>query len=155
MKSKVLFSKYCIAITVLVISLFLFHIIYYRDASATVLVIFTILILGSLYYCPTSIEAAESSLKVHRVLSRSKVFSYNNIAEIENCYPSTGGMRICGSGGFFGYWGYFHDVTVGYYFGYYGRKDQAMAVTLKDGKKYVLSCKNPDEIISFVKERIA
>lgn len=62
-------------------------------------------------------------------------------------FPSLGGLRLCGSGGFFGYWGYYTDIVIGNYFGYYGKRSQCILVRLNNGRQYVISCKNPDEMV--------
>lgn len=95
----------------------------------------------------------DSALVVHRAL-KSKVIPYSIIVSVDRCIPSAGGLRLCGSGGFMGYWGYFSDILIGTYFGYYGNRYQCVLVKLKDGMQYVVSCDSPDELVSAINDRI-
>lgn len=47
--------------------------------------------------------------------------------------------------------GYFHDIIIGAYFGYYGNRNQCILINLGGGKRYVVSCENPDEMINAIK----
>lgn len=145
MKSKVHFSSYCKIITVAVIALFAVGIATTTMVKSTfcLLIAVTALTVGSgLYYCPVSVEAGTDSVKIHRLLSRPKEFRYADIEAADTCYPSAGGIRLCGSGGFFGYWGYFSDIIIGQYFGYYADRSQCFYIRLKSGRQYVASCEN-------------
>ena len=62
--------------------------------------------------------------------------------------------RICGSGGWFGYYGWFSEPSIGKYFAYYGKASDCFLVTLKDGKKYVLGCESPDEMVEVINKLI-
>ena len=62
---------------------------------------------------------------------------------------------MCGSGGFMGYWGYFHDIIIGSYFGYYGDRSQCVLVRLMSGAQYVVSCKEPDRLLEVCNRHIA
>lgn len=63
-----------------------------------------------------------------------------DIAEVKLCQPTMGAIRICGSGGFFGWYGWFREGDIGKYFAYYGKSSDCFLVTLKDGRKYMLGC---------------
>lgn len=145
MKSKVHFSLYCKIITVAVIALLAVGIATTTTDASTfyTLIAITALAVGSgLYYCPVSVEAGPDSVKIHRLMSRPKEFRYTDIAAADTCYPSAGGIRVCGSGGFFGYWGYFSDIMIGSYFGYYADRSQCLYIRLRGGRQYVVSCEN-------------
>ena len=155
MKSKVKFSAFCIGITSIVIIAVIVGIIVSLDNIKDAVILFAVLvgmILSSLFYCPISIEADSDNLKIHRVL-KTKSFDYNRIAHLDRCYPSGGGLRLCGSGGFMGYWVYFSDIVIGTYFGYYGTHTQCILIRLTDGKQYVVSCQNPDEMVAEINRR--
>ncbi len=64
-------------------------------------------------------------------------------------------LRLIGSGGFLGYWGWFSDRTVGKYFAYYGRPQDCFLIELKNGKKYLLGCEDSETIIATVEVRLA
>lgn len=155
MKSKVKLSAFCTALTIGVLVVFI--------AVATALeekdyptIYFSLLVCIAatcLYYVPTSIEVTDRYLIIHRVL-KNKVIPLAQIVAADRCVPSAGGIRLCGSGGFFGYWGYFNDIIIGSYFGYYGDKDQCILLKLKGGKQYVISCENPNAMLSEINTRL-
>lgn len=152
MKSKVKFSAFSLIITAIVIIAFIVGIIVSLSNIKEALILFAVLagmILSGLFYCPVSIEAAGDKLSIHRPL-RNKTIEYTTISSADRCYPSAGGLRLCGSGGFMGYWGYFNDIVIGTYFGYYGNHSQCILIRLKDGKQYVVSCCQPDEMVAAI-----
>lgn len=156
MKSKVHFSLLSKCLTILTLGLLIGCMFASKDAK-TLLILTSVLILlmvTGLYYCPCEICADDKALCVRRVLSGNKVFPYDEISSIDLCYPSLGGLRLCGSGGFMGYWGYFHDIAIGTFFGYYGDRDQCFVVRLKNGRQYVLSCPDQAAMISYVEKKL-
>ncbi len=108
--------------------------------------------LAALFYAPMSISADDSKLSIHRPL-RIKDIPLSDIAEIRLCPPTMAARRICGSGGFLGYWGWFSERDLGRYFAYYGKASDCFLVTLRDGKKYMLGCTSPAEMVTFVSKR--
>lgn len=156
MKSKVKLSVYSVIVTLVVIIAFAIGIISLWSMKMEwflFVFLFLGLICSSMFYFPISIESDHSSLKIHRLL-KTKVLAYSDIAKAERCYPSSGGLRLLGSGGFMGYWGYFSDIIIGTYFGYFGDKNQCIQIKLKDGKQYVISCENPDKMLKCITGRI-
>lgn len=157
MKQKVKFSLFSIILTVAVLILFVVGIFSLTDNEEK-LTLFCIILgfttVSGLYFCPKSIEANDSGITLHRLFSSPKVFPYNSIQSVETCYPSVGGLRLCASGGFFGYWGYFSDIITGSYFGYYGSRSCCILVKLKDGKQYVLGCENPSAMVDYINSLI-
>lgn len=156
MKRKVKFSIFCKGITAVVYAV-LVAAIWNEYGKGNewlwILLIGAALTLFGLYYAPTSVEAAEEAVKLRRPLA-TKSIPYEDIASVETCYPSPGGLRLCASGGFMGYWGYFTDIVIGNYFGYYGRADQAFLITTHAGNKYVLSCDDRDAMVTAIGRRI-
>lgn len=154
MKQTVKFSAYSLIVTAAVLILCVVG-IFSLLVNVEKLILFCIIMglatIVGLYYCPTAIEADESGITLHRLLSSPKVFRYDLIHTVDTCYPSAGGLRLCGSGGFFGYWGYFSDIMIGSYFGYYGSRSNCFLLKMKDGKQYVLGCNNAVEMVAYVK----
>lgn len=156
MKSKVALSTYCKVITFALIILLIIGIVSCCDNESklwALVVISIALISFSLFYFPTSIETTNSSLIIHRFL-KSKIIPYTSISSADTCIPSAGGLRLCGSGGFLGYWGYFNDIIIGTYFGYYGNRNQCILIKLKNGMQYVVSCEEPIQMISSINDHL-
>ncbi|MBQ7042781.1 MAG: hypothetical protein IJN66_08775 [Muribaculaceae bacterium] len=63
-------------------------------------------------------------------------------------------VRTCGSGGVLGYTGNFYNKAIGKYISYVGNYDQTFLLTLKTGKRYLLSCQNPEEFVKTIKAKI-
>ncbi len=156
MKQKVKYSPLSLALTGIALIIFLCAFVDTHD-NIHKLVLFSILIgcvmISALYYCPTSVTVSESGITLHRLLGK-KVFGFNDILSVDTCYPSAGGIRLCGSGGFFGYWGYFNDIMIGTYFGYYGSRSHCFLIKLKNGRQYVLGCDNPAAIVNYLYEKL-
>lgn len=156
MKSRVNFSTLSIILTVITIAVLAYALYssYNRDDRFLILVVITVgLLLAGLYYCPVSVEAANDRLIIHRIV-KSKSFTYDSISSVDRCYPAGGGIRLCGSGGFMGYWGWFRDSAIGTYFGYYGDRDNCILIRLKSGRQYVTGCINPDTMIEYISSRL-
>ncbi len=157
MKQKVKFSTYSLIITavVLVLSVVgIFSLVGNVDKLTIFCIIMGLATIAGLYYCPISIEANASGVKLNRLLSGAKCFHYDEIETVDTCYPSAGGLRLCGSGGFFGYWGYFSDIMIGSYFGYYGSRNNCFMIKLKNGKQYVIGCDNAISIVDYINGKL-
>lgn len=157
MKNRVKFSVYSIIITAAVLILSAVGIVSLvgeTDRLVIFCVILWVAIISGLYYCPVSVEANQSGIVLNRLISRARYFPYSEIASVDTCYPSAGGLRLCGSGGLFGYWGYFSDIMIGTYFGYYGSRSHCFLVKLKSGRQYVIGCSDPAAIVSYVELRL-
>lgn len=92
-------------------------------------------------------------LNINRPL-KIKSIPLSLITSVELYSPTMASRRICGSGGWFGYYGWFKDPSIGKYFAYYGKASDCFLVTLKDGKKYVLGCEASDEIVEYINKYI-
>ena len=153
MKQKVRFSAYSLIVTAVVLLLFIVG-IFSLLGNPQKLILFCIIMgavtIAGLYYCPKSVEADEHGITLHHLLSSPKAFPYSKIQSVDTCYPSAGGLRLCASGGYFGYWGYFSDIMIGAYIGYYGSRSNSFLIKTTEGKQYVLGCDNPVAIVNYI-----
>lgn len=157
MKSKVKLSFYSLAITVIVYAIFIVGIFFSlnnADKLIPLVIIFVGMVGTGLYYAPIAIEANDVSIKIKRVL-KTKEIPYSEIYSFDRCVPSGGGLRLCGSGGFMGFWGYFNDIIIGNYFAYYGNTNQCILIKLNSGKQYVISCDKPNEMFLFLNNSLS
>lgn len=153
MKNKVKLDAMSMALTVVVILALGGAAVAVREEGNNgyiVVGILVLLVVAGLFYWPLSLEATAEALVVSRPVAK-KMIPYTSIAEVKRCYPSAGGLRLLGSGGFLGYWGYFSDTVIGNYFGYYGDRSQCILVKLTSGKQYVVSCQAPDEMVEAIR----
>lgn len=112
-----------------------------------------VLFLSALCYMPLSISLDNESLNINRSV-KIKSIPLTEIANVKLCAPTMGAKRICGSGGWFGWYGWFSEKDLGKYFAYYGKVSDCFLVTLKNGKKYMLGCKDAPEMVNAINEKI-
>lgn len=161
MKKRVDLSTYCVIITVLsvvVIAGIVLWLINQNDSPnkniliLDILAILTIWCFLGLFYAPVWLRLTDKSLDVVRYL-KVKSIPIDQIKSVRLCPPTMGEKRICGSGGFAGYWGWFSEKDLGKYFAYYGKASDCFLVTLKNGKKYMLSCKDAPEMVDAISQK--
>ena len=107
----------------------------------------------ALLYMPMSISVDDANLNINRSL-RIKSIPLKEIKSVKLCPPTMAEKRICGSGGWFGYWGWFSEPSIGKYFAYYGKASDCFLVELKNGKNYLLGCADAPEMVKYISERI-
>lgn len=161
MKKRVVLSSYVLlisAVTIIILvwaSLFFF---FNSDADtlwtlSIPICLLLILLVSAMCYAPISVSASSDGVSVNRLLAR-KFIPYSEIRSVMLCQPTMGALRICGSGGFFGYWGWFKERNLGKYFAYYGKSSDCFLVTLKSGNKYMLGCTEPEEMVDFINKNL-
>ncbi len=156
MKKKVRLSTWCTVTTAVGLVVLLVALKFAEGAIAKYAVAAALIFLcvTALFFMPISISVTDRELNINRPL-KIKSIPLSGIASVELCPPTMAEMRICGSGGWFGYYGWFKEPSIGKYFAYYGKASDCFLVTLKDGKKYVLGCENPREIVEFISRHIS
>lgn len=159
MKQSVKFSPYALFLTIIsLVILIAVMIILLHNGKVVPAYIFAGVIVFicamSLFYTPMSVSVTANSLNVNRSL-RVKSIPFDEIESIRLCPPTMGERRVCGSGGWFGYWGWFHDRELGRYFAYYGKSSDCFLVRLRNGRSYVIGCQNPQTIVDEVRKKIS
>lgn len=112
-----------------------------------------IMLIFGLYFMPMSIGADENAIYINRSL-KIKTIPMADVVEVKLCPPTMGAIRICGSGGFLGYWGWFSERDLGKYFAYYGKSSDCFLVVLSNGRKYILGCQNAPEMVEYIAKQI-
>lgn len=106
-----------------------------------------------LCYMPMSVGANEDAIYINRSF-KVKTIAMIDVKSVQLHIPSHKTIRVCGSGGFLGYWGWFSEQGVGRYFAYYGKTNDCFLVELKNGRKYLLGCQNAPEIVEYIAKQI-
>lgn len=155
MKQRVELSTYSIIITILclgilVSTIFMIPEIWWQIGWGGFIAILHIV---CLYYMPLSIAADEHSIYINRSLKVKRI-SIAEVKSVRLCPPTMGAIRVCGSGGYLGYWGVFKERDLGKYFAYYGKASDCFLIELSDGYKYMLGCKNAPEMVEFIAKHI-
>ncbi len=125
----------------------------FNAVSCLLLAILWILCCSTLLFSPLSVSLESDRLCVNFAL-RYRSFALSDIRSVSLCAPTMGTQRICGSGGFFGYYGWFAERDLGKYFAYHGKASDCFLVTLKNGKKYMLGCRDAHEMVSAIRTQL-
>ncbi len=158
MKRNVEYSTYSKIITVLVFAILLgCGVVEAKRGDMLFTVIFSVtfsgLILAALLYAPVSLTADSDSIRLRLPLHVKKM-AYSDIESVKPCPPTMAEKRLLGSGGFFGYWGWFSEGDTGRYFAYYGKSSDCFLVTFKNGRKYMLGCADSGSMVDTINSRI-
>lgn len=103
---------------------------------------------------PMRLKMDEDALLID-CLGRTLKLPYAEIESVDPYLLRGTEFRLWGSGGFMGYTGLFYRKDIGRFHAYVGSWRQAFIVTTRQGKKYVLSCEEHDQMMLLLKERIA
>lgn len=155
MRKKVKLSAWCTIMTLIGLVVLVAAFCFAKDSLAKYIVVGALVVLcfTALCYMPLSISVKNGELNIKRPL-KTKSIPLSQITSAELYSPTMASRRISGSGGWFGYYGWFKEPSIGKYFAYYGKASDCFLVTLKDGKKYVLGCEAPDEIAEYINKHI-
>ena len=110
----------------------------------------------ALCFTPLDVYADNDEVRVRRPFKTKRI----KLSDIESVEPydvanakgkkAVAGMPIRT----FGTWGKYRDDKIGNYFAYYGKPDQTVLVTLKNGQKYVIGASDAKELSDYINERI-
>lgn len=159
MKKRVELSSYSIIISAIMIAVMCGVVVYAAkqpDNAIAVWIlsaVFLALIFSTLFFMPMSVSADNNYIKVRRPLKTKKI-PLKEVSDVRLCSPTMGAIRMCGSGGCFGWYGWFKERDLGKYFAYYGKASDCFLVTLKDGRKYMLGCKDAPEMVEYINGKI-
>lgn len=156
MKSKVVLSRYSLAVTVITfvaVVIGCFATVHEKLPFAILLGVFILLLFFALFYGVSYIQADSEYIIKGSLLKKSRILM-RDVASVELFQPTLGAIRIYGSGGFFGYWGIFREGDIGRYSAFYGKASDCFLVSMKNGDKYVLGCQNPSEMMAFIKSSV-
>lgn len=108
---------------------------------------------STLFYSPMYVVLTEDSVDVE-TLMRVRRFPIDEIVSVKICEPTMSEHRICGSGGYFGYWGWFREPSIGKYFAYYGKASETFLIRLKSGRQYMLGCRDSKEMAKALADQL-
>ncbi|MCM1140525.1 MAG: PH domain-containing protein [Muribaculum sp.] len=157
MEQKVKWSRYAWEITVLVTIALVATLVITRNTEwrfNTVVGVTAIVFISMWIWSPTSISVDDEFITIHKRIGQKRI-PINDVTRIVIIEPEIErGFRLCGSGGFAGYYGWFHDSRIGRYFGYSGNRHECFLVQLKSGKQYILGCENASEMVNYISKQI-
>lgn len=112
------------------------------------------MIVMELYYCPVSIIVTQNQLLIRRFFT-SKNIPLNEIASVEIYSESTRFLKVCGSGGMFGFYGWYKNKELGRFFIYATNLKELICITLISGKKYMISCEDARNLYNEINHRLS
>ncbi len=116
----------------------------------TVRALLLALVVCAAYYCPLFIEVNHTHFHIVRLLRKKAI----PLAEIAVAIPfsikNKQMWRLCGAGGFAGFWGWYSVSGIGRFFLYATRLDTLLLIQLKSGRKYLVSCEDPAKMARFI-----
>lgn len=155
MKKRVELSLFCRIISTLSTALMCGVFVYAlqrpddRIAAWILGALIILLFLSTLFFMPLSISVDHERLNIRRPL-KTKSIPLSDISDVRLCPPTMGAIRLFGSGGWFGWYGWFKEKDLGRYFAYYGKASDCFLITLKNGKKYMLGCKDAPAMVKTI-----
>lgn len=159
MKSKVTYSTFATILTIVVyvgyggLLVVCLANALERPAFFCLMALYVILVIASLLFGAVFIKADSKSIVLGSPL-RNKKIPMSDVESVQLFQPTMGAIRVYASGGFMGYWGVFREGDIGKYTGFYGKASDCFLVCLKNGKKYVLGCSQPDKMVAYIKSQI-
>lgn len=106
----------------------------------------------ALCFTPLDVSANEEEVRIRRPLKSRRI----KIDEIQSAEPYQVSNKP-GKKAFrtmpirtFGHWGQYHDDNIGDYFAYYGKPDQTVLITLKNGQKYVVGATDAKALADYI-----
>ncbi|GEM_PF-1679090 len=103
---------------------------------------------------PKRIELTADSLVLHRVWGKRRL-RYADIADVGLWKGKSSEMiRLCGSGAFCGYIGWFSGGGLDLHFEYVGSYSDAFYVKTRRGRTYLLSCDDAGQVVRRIEDKI-
>lgn len=108
----------------------------------------------ALCYAPMYVEADDNEVRIRRPLKTKKI-RMDEIQSVEPYNPAGGKKTLKSTPvNAFGKWGKYHDEKIGDYFAYYGKPDNAVLITLKNGQKYVVGGSDAKAMTEYINGRL-
>lgn len=118
-----------------------------KEKSTTGTIITGLVILGHIFclsQMPVNIKIENNKFLLNKLIGRLEI----DINDIVDSGMLTGDMGVrFGSGGSFGFLGYFKNEKLGEYTAYVRDTDNKFYIKLRDNKTYVFSCENPQKLL--------
>lgn len=110
---------------------------------------YIVMCFATLIFMPLEVKVGDESISVVFSL-RQKEFAFKDIQSIEPYQVTMNFVRYFGSGGFFGWWGWFRNQELGRFMVYASELDHVFLLKMRNGKRYVISCSDPAALCAAV-----
>lgn len=111
----------------------------------------------ALCFTPLDVYADDNEVRIRRPFKSKRI----KMSEIQSAEPydvaSAEGKKAVLSAPVrtLGKWGKYRDKKIGDYFAYYGKPDNTVLITLKNGKKYVVGGSNAKELSDYINSKLS
>jgi hypothetical protein len=114
-----------------------------------------LILIGVFLYMPVKVQVQEDSISIKRVMGEHKIV-FNDINTIEPISKSdiANAIRLFGSGGLFGYYGYFRNAKIGKFVMYATNTDSLIKIKSTKGV-VVISCQHREEVVGYIRSAIS
>lgn len=150
---KTYLSKTSIVVTIFVVALMIgiaISMLFIGKEVAWVSILVLAVLVGicasAMFFMPTWVEADDEALTVIFPWRR-RSFLLSDIAEGMPFADAKKMWRLCGSGAFFGWWGWYAAKGTGKFMLYASNLDDLLLLKLANGKKYVISCVDSAQLL--------
>ena len=112
--------------------------------------------LCTLFYAPIGVDVDDDEVRIRRPL-KSRHIRMDEIQSVEPYEVSKNASRKSFKSSpvrSFGHWGQYHDDKIGDYFAYYGKPDNTVLLTLKDGRKYVVGGSDARQLSEYINSKL-
>lgn len=110
----------------------------------------------ALCYAPLGVDVDDDEVRIRRPFKsrRIKMSDIESVAPYEVSKKAKGKFLRTSPVRAFGKWGHYSDDKIGDYFAYYGKPDNTVLITLKDGRKYVVGGSNAKELSDYINGKL-
>lgn len=114
--------------------------------GVAVIALLVVTVAVSLALTPLKIIIDDRQLIIKRVVGSKKI---DKDAITEACKQefTPADIRVFGNGGLFSYIGWYYSRRKGYYYCYLRSRNNLVFVETRNGRKYMLGCDNPDNLL--------
>lgn len=111
----------------------------------------------ALCFTPIDVNVDDNEVKIRRPLKSRRI----KMSEIQSAEPYQVPQKPNGKAfrsmpvRTFGHWGHYHDDNIGDYFAYYGKPENTVLITLKDGRKYVVGGSDAKALADAINSKIS
>ena len=109
----------------------------------------------TLCFAPLDVDADDYEVRIRRPFKSKKI----RMDEIESAQPYQVSKKArkkflrSAPVNSFGKWGQYHDDEIGDYYAYYGKPDNTVLITLKNGKKYVVGGTDAQAMADYINKK--
>ena len=129
----------------------------FRDSVLIAAILMICVFVLPILFMPLSLRVSENDVKIFRLIGRVRISlcdvkSVTIIEDDERFFNKL--IRTCGSGGAYGYWGFFKHEKHGKVRMFVTDREQCFLIKCNDGKVFVVSSPKRQEIVGYLNSNL-